>query len=81
MSSGTQLWLWIALIGMTLGSVIFGLKAAAQRRKEETSGVNQFLARVSNSLNFLICYSRKRSKEWNLPWLASLLPSGLPPCI
>ncbi len=34
MSSGTQLWLWIALIGMTLGSVIFGLKAAAQRRKE-----------------------------------------------
>ncbi len=34
MSSGTQLWLWIAFIGMTLGSVVFGLKAASQRRKE-----------------------------------------------
>lgn len=34
MSFGTQLWLWIAFIGMVLGSVIFGLKAAAQRRKE-----------------------------------------------
>ncbi|XGV97938.1 MAG: bacteriorhodopsin [Leptolyngbya sp. BL-A-14] len=34
MTSGTQLWLWIAFIGMTIGSVIFGLKAAAQRRKE-----------------------------------------------
>ncbi|HEY9640541.1 MAG TPA: bacteriorhodopsin [Coleofasciculaceae cyanobacterium] len=34
MTSGTQLWLWIALIGMVLGSIIFGLKAVAQRRKE-----------------------------------------------
>jgi len=34
MSSGTQLWLWIAFIGMVLGSVVFSLKAAAQRRKE-----------------------------------------------
>ncbi len=34
MSSGTQLWLWIALIGMTFGSIVFGLKAVAQRRKE-----------------------------------------------
>lgn len=34
MSSGTQLWLWIAFIGMVFGSVVFGLKAAAQRRKE-----------------------------------------------
>lgn len=30
MSSGTQLWLWIAFTGMVLGSVIFGLKVAAQ---------------------------------------------------
>lgn len=30
----TQLWLWIAFIGMCIGSVIFGLKAAAMRRKE-----------------------------------------------
>ncbi len=34
MSSGTQLWLWIGFIGMIAGSIIFGLKAAAQRRKE-----------------------------------------------
>src|SRR6478672_1196720 len=34
MSSGTQLWLWIAFIGMTIGSIVFGLKATAQRRKE-----------------------------------------------
>ncbi|HEY9622366.1 MAG TPA: bacteriorhodopsin [Crinalium sp.] len=34
MTSGTQLWLWIGFIGMVIGSVIFGLKAAAQRRKE-----------------------------------------------
>lgn len=34
MTYGTQLWLWIAFIGMTIGSVIFGLKAATQRRKE-----------------------------------------------
>lgn len=30
----TQLWLWIAFIGMCIGSVVFGLKAAAMRRKE-----------------------------------------------
>lgn len=30
----TQLWLWIGCIGMIIGSVIFGLKAAATRRKE-----------------------------------------------
>lgn len=29
-----QLWLWIAFIGMIIGSVIFGLKAAAMRRQE-----------------------------------------------
>jgi bacteriorhodopsin len=34
MTSGTQLWLWIAFAGMVIGSVVFGLKAAAQRRKE-----------------------------------------------
>ncbi len=34
MTTGIQLWLWIAFIGMTIGSVIFGLKAATQRRKE-----------------------------------------------
>ncbi len=34
MSSGTQFWLWIAFIGMVVGSIIFGLKAASQRRKE-----------------------------------------------
>ena len=34
MSSGTQFWLWVAFIGMVLGSIVFGLKAAAQRRKE-----------------------------------------------
>lgn len=34
MSSGTQLWLWIAFIGMVFGSIVFGLQAAAQRRKE-----------------------------------------------
>lgn len=34
MTAGTQLWLWIAFIGMAIGSVIFGLKAATQRRKE-----------------------------------------------
>jgi bacteriorhodopsin len=34
MTSGTQLWLWIAFIGMVLGSVVFGLKAASLRRKE-----------------------------------------------
>lgn len=34
MTSGTQLWLWIGFIGMVVGSIIFGLKAAAQRRKE-----------------------------------------------
>ena len=30
----TQLWLWIGFIGMVIGSVYFGLKAAAMRRKE-----------------------------------------------
>lgn len=29
-----QFWLWIAFIGMVIGSVIFGLKAAAMRRRE-----------------------------------------------
>lgn len=30
----TQLWLWIGFIGMTIGALIFGFKAAAMRRKE-----------------------------------------------
>jgi bacteriorhodopsin len=30
----TQIFLWIGFIGMTIGSIIFGLKAAATRRKE-----------------------------------------------
>ena len=30
----TELWLWIAFIGMVIGSVIFGGKAIAARRKE-----------------------------------------------
>lgn len=34
MTSGTQLWLWIAFIGMVIGSIVFGLKATAQRRQE-----------------------------------------------
>ncbi len=34
MSSGTQLWLWIGFVGMAFGSIVFGLKAAAQHRKE-----------------------------------------------
>ncbi len=34
MTSGTQLWLWIAFIGMVIGTIVFGLKAAAQRRQE-----------------------------------------------
>lgn len=32
--STTQLWLWIAFWGMTLGTVIFGARAFANRRKE-----------------------------------------------
>lgn len=34
MTSGTQLWLWIGFIGMVIGSISFGFKAMAQRRKE-----------------------------------------------
>lgn len=34
MTSGTQLWLWIGFIGMVVGSIAFGFKASAQRRKE-----------------------------------------------
>lgn len=30
----TQFWLWVGFIGMVIGSVYFGLKAAAMRRKE-----------------------------------------------
>lgn len=30
----TQLWLWIAFIGMVIGSIYFGFKASAMRRKE-----------------------------------------------
>ncbi|BDA70082.1 hypothetical protein CAL7716_042480 [Calothrix sp. PCC 7716] len=30
----TQLWLWIAFIGMVFGCIYFGLKATAMRRKE-----------------------------------------------
>lgn len=34
MTNLTQFWLWVAFIGMVIGSVVFGLKAAANRRKE-----------------------------------------------
>lgn len=34
MTSGTQVWLWIGFIGMVVGSLVFGAKAAANRRKE-----------------------------------------------
>lgn len=34
MDGTTRLWLWIAFIGMTIGAVIFGSKAAAMRKKE-----------------------------------------------
>lgn len=34
MNQTTQLWLWIGFAGMTLGSLIFGGKAIATRRKE-----------------------------------------------
>jgi len=34
MMNATQLWLWIGFIGMSLGFVIFGLKAVSLRRKE-----------------------------------------------
>ena len=30
----TQLWLWIGFIGLTVGSIIFALKAVAMRRRE-----------------------------------------------
>lgn len=34
MDGTTRLWLWIGFIGMTIGAVIFGSKAAAMRKKE-----------------------------------------------
>jgi bacteriorhodopsin len=34
MTASTQFWLWVGFVGMVIGSVIFGSKAAAQRRKE-----------------------------------------------
>jgi bacteriorhodopsin len=34
MSHTTEIWLWIAFVGMVLGSLVFGLQAVAQRRKE-----------------------------------------------
>lgn len=34
MTQVTQAWLWIGFIGMAIGSVIFGLKAASLRRRE-----------------------------------------------
>lgn len=34
MDATTRVWLWIAFIGMVVGSVIFGFKAFAMRRKE-----------------------------------------------
>lgn len=30
----TQFWLWVAFAGMGIGSVYFGLKATAMRRKK-----------------------------------------------
>lgn len=34
MTNLTQFWLWVAFVGMIIGSIIFGLKAAAMRHKE-----------------------------------------------
>lgn len=34
MDGTTKLWLWIGCIGMTIGAVIFGSKAASMRKKE-----------------------------------------------
>lgn len=45
MTATTQIWLWIAFIGMILGSIAFGLKAAGQRHREgmEFSMVSFFI--------------------------------------
>lgn len=34
MDNTTQVWLWIAFVGMTIGSIFFGVKAIAMRKQE-----------------------------------------------
>ncbi|HTL87865.1 MAG TPA: bacteriorhodopsin [Leptolyngbya sp.] len=59
MSAATQLWLWIAFIGMVLGSIVFGLKAAGQRHREgmEFSMVSFFITLWAASvyLSMILC--------------------------